>query len=331
MSPPVSDTELAAVLANLGGPSLHDSAVAALAGLQPEAVCRVCMLALPDRDVDLGTHTGCAETPDLGPEPPPTIDALSAALIDYESSSARSMQAAVGPSEIGTPCNRRLGYALRNIAKQPGTGAVKWAPMLGTAAHVMNAEALTLANQRAGRQRWLIEQRVTAERGLDGNTDAYDSDYDIVCDWKLVGQSTVDKARKHGPGQQYEWQAHLYGRGWQRLGRDPKWVRIVFLPRWSSKITDGFEWTAPYSRAIADLALDRLARVSRQLDALDVDNHPDRWAQLAEPETASACFFCDYRRPSNAPANANGCPGVRSKADKSVADYLDELPLAVAP
>jgi hypothetical protein len=248
---------------------------------------------------------------------------LSAALIDYDLSRARSRQAAVGPSEIGVPCDRRLGYALRNIPKHPD-GRVPYAPLLGTAFHSLIADALRADNERTGRQRWLIEQRVEPGPEISGSCDAYDLDTATVIDWKLVGQSTVDKARRSGPAEQYQTQAQVYGRGWQRLGHDPAWVRIVFLPRWSHTIDDTYEWTAPYSRRAAEKALQRMRDVTALLDVLDVDNAPDQWATL---DAADACYFCPYRRASTGPADATGCPGFRRRDDDILVDeYLATLP-----
>lgn len=315
----IADTELAALLATMQAPTVQDAALAALAGLQPEPVCRVCMLLLDARDADLGTHSGCEPAPRPGAEPAPTLAALGAALLAFDRGSARSQQVAIGPSEIGVACDRRLGYALRNAPRQPDE-RVPWAPLLGTALHALIADALRAANEAAGRQRWLIEQRVQPSAEIAGNTDAYDTETGTVVDWKLVGKSTVEKAQRSGPGQQYEWQAHTYGRGWQRLGYDPQWVRIVFLPRWSHTITDAFEWTAPYSRRTAEKALDRVQRVDAAIGP-----YPD-FSAIEATTVSGDCFFCPHRRASAAPADFNGCPGVRSKAEAAVTDYLATLP-----
>jgi hypothetical protein len=197
---------------------------------------------------------------------------------------------------------------------------VPWAPLLGTALHALIADAMTAANTAAGRQRFLIEQRVYPSPDLSGSTDAYDVDEAMVIDWKLVGQSTIDKAKRHGATDQYVVQAHVYGRGWQRLGHDPRWVRIVFLPRWSPNINDAFEWTAPYSRPAAEKALARMRRIETLVKG-DVD-----WATLLATPTSDACYFCPYHRPSVRTVDLHGCTGYQPKADRAVSDYLDGLP-----
>jgi hypothetical protein len=326
----VSGDELAALIADIrGAGSATDTAVATLAPLNPEPLCRLCMKALDIRDVDVGTHVECDPVRDVGTLPAPVLAELSAALVAYEQSRDRSRQATVGPSEVGVACDRRLGYILRNAPKQPDE-QVKWAPMLGTAMHAVNADALTLANERLGRIRWLVERRVEPMPGLFGNTDAYDTDTDTVTDWKIVGKSTVEKARRHGPSEQYVVQAHVYGRGWQRLGYDPKWVRILYLPRWSHSIDDAYEWTAPYSRLVAEKALARLRAVDERLTTLDVAAHPERWADVAATPTSDACHWCPYHRRARQAVDFHGCSGYQSKPAQAVNDYLSSLPDASA-
>lgn len=325
---PIPDAELASLLSRLESPAVNPAPALALAlaGLAPEAVCRVCMESLADRDTDLGTHPLCDPPARVEPQPPPTLDALSAALVAYDQGSARSQQVAVGPSEIGVGCDRRLAYALRNAPRQPNN-TVPWAPILGTALHAHIAEALRAANDAAGRVRFLVEQRVWPAPDLSGSTDAYDIDTETVIDWKLVGKSTMEKARRPaGPSRQYVVQAHTYGRGWQRLGRDPKWVRIVFLPRWSHTITDAYEWTAPYSRLTAEQALQRVRELTAELHLADIDQHPENWARIAATPTSDACHWCPYHRPKVQAVNFEGCTGYTPKADRQVADYLDGLP-----
>lgn len=324
----VSNAEFGALLATLGAaPSIEDAALTALAPLGAELLCRVCALPLAADHADLGTHAACDPPRRFETPPPATLTDLSAALTAYDANRARSRQVAIGPSEIGVPCDRRLAYSLVNAPPQPWPG-VKWAPLLGTAVHALIADALRDANDRAGRVRWLVEQRVVADRQVDGSCDAYDTDTDTVIDWKLVGKSTADKARRGGPGDQYEAQAHIYGRGWQRIGRDPRWVRIVFLPRWSSSITDAYEWTAPYSRLSAERALTRRSDVAARAAALDLVNNPADWARIPGAVSSGDCYFCPYHRASRNVIDLDGCSGPRSKPAQAVDDYLASLPQA---
>lgn len=278
---------------------------ALLATLKPRLVCVICSEALDEVHRDLGTHPLCDPEPVPGDMPPSTISELRGILIDHDANSERTRQDAIGPSEIAVPCDRRLAYRARSIP-QHRDGRVNWAPLLGTAIHATIAEALQAENVRLDRERWLVEQRVWPDPAISGSCDAYDVDTDTVVDWKLVGPTRLEHYRRHGPGSQYEGQIQIYGRGWQRAGRSPKWVRIVFLPR-STDFDEAYEWTAPYSRIRADGALERLYRLIILTDDLRVDLNPALWGAI--PATPSReCRFCPYYRRGPA-ADATGCPG----------------------
>jgi hypothetical protein len=52
----------------------------------------------------------------------------------------RSLQKRIGPSEIGNPCDRRIGYKLLGQPENPRGDA--WKPTIGTAVHAWLEEAL---------------------------------------------------------------------------------------------------------------------------------------------------------------------------------------------
>jgi len=56
----------------------------------------------------------------------------------------RSLQKRIGPSEIGTPCDRRIGYKLLGQEENPRGDA--WKPTVGTAVHGWLEKALEDAN-----------------------------------------------------------------------------------------------------------------------------------------------------------------------------------------
>lgn len=287
----------------------------------PTLVCIICGEWLDECHADVGTHPLCDPAPTVELPPPSTVAELRGVLIDFDANSARSRQTAIGPSEIGVPCDRRLAYRLREIPTHPD-GRVPWAPMVGTAVHAMIAAALTEANTAEGKQRWLIEERVNPDESISGSCDCYDTDTDTVIDWKVVGPTRLDGYRRHGPGQQYETQIHLYGRGWQRAGRRPQHVRIVFLPR-STDFDDAYEWTAPYSRPVADLALDRVYELITLTRELEVDTHPEAWAKVpAQPDRL--CRWCPYFR-RGGEADATGCPGDVEADARAVSKFTDGL------
>ncbi len=73
----------------------------------------------------------------------------------------RSLQASIGPSEIGTPCTRRLGYRILDWDPKPNSDTDPWPATVGTAVHAWLADTFTAWNARLGAERFLIERRVT--------------------------------------------------------------------------------------------------------------------------------------------------------------------------
>ena len=236
--------------------------------------------------------------------PPPTTEVLRGILIDHEANSARSRQKRIGPSEIGVSCQRALAYKLAGAPEQPDL-RVPWAPIQGTATHAYIADALTAHNAILGRERWIVEQKVWPDDEISGSGDAYDADTGTVIDWKLVGDTSIAKYRKE-MRPEYRIQAHLYGLGHERAGRDVLWVRIVCLSRgWD--YGKSWEWTEPYDPDIARQALTRLRATEELIDVLDVAGNPAMWG--AVPATPNKeCRYCRFYRP-NTPADDTGCPG----------------------
>jgi hypothetical protein len=259
--------------------------------------------------------------------PASTIADLRGILVDFEANSARSSQVAPGPSELAVGCDRRLAYRTLSTPERPD-GRVKWAPMIGTAVHALIAEALHADNQAAmaaGAEtaRWLVEERVWPDASISGSCDAYDTVNDMVVDWKVVGPSSLTKYRRHGPGPQYEGQIQLYGRGWERAGRRPRWVRIVFLAR-SHDYEQAWEWTAPYNAAAAEAVLDRLYRLVALTGDLKLADNPDLWGAVpANP--GDDCRYCPYlQRGIPAPTNT-GCPGDVAADARRTERFTDGL------
>lgn len=273
---------------------------------------------LVDRDGE-GIHACC-----IAP-PMPMLPELHAILGRHQAGSDRSQQKRIGPSEIGLECDRQLAYRLFGPARHKDE-TLRWAPLVGTWGHAGIASALAQENAAIGRNRYLIEQRVEVapELGISGVTDCFDTDRSEVVDWKFVGKTRMMHYRRRGPGSVYHIQAHLYGRGWVNAGLEPRSVRIVFLPRWSHDLNDGWEWCEPYQPAVADEALERLVRVRDLGDALGLSATGGPWSIVAA-QVGEWCRFCPWRRPGGE-ADASGCPGdteeLRVKAVQSFAKGL---------
>jgi len=200
---------------------------------------------------------------------------------------------------------------LAGIPRRPADKRPPWAPMQGTAIHALMEEALRYHNARLGRQRWVIEERLQIDAEIAGHGDAYDTDTGTVVDWKYVGTTALRDLRRNVPNEQlvkpdYRVQAHLYGYGHERAGRQVRWVRLVFLAR-SHDFDQSAEWTERYNPEIAIRALDRYYATQDLIRNLDLANQPALWAAVPAVVSDATCSWCPFRRPG--PADATGCPG----------------------
>jgi hypothetical protein len=279
-------------------------------------------------------HVGCtakASNPDL------IVTEILDTVRDSILTQPRSLQKMIGPSEIGHPCSRRLGYKLAGCAEVNARG-VAWKPYVGTAVHEQVATIMAAAevarwrNAGASTTRWHIEERVTvgqilAAGGLSlitGSTDLFDAHHGIVFDWKFTSRNQIRKNYKpHGPGPQYQTQGHLYGRGWVNAGFDVQHVAIIFLTR-DGEFSDRYIWHEPYDEQIAlrgpdgDGGLERLQRIQTSLDALGPE-----FVLPALPVVQAYCQNCPwFKAGSTNPAVA--CPGAPG-TDAVRADAFDDL------
>jgi len=272
------------------------------------------------------------DDPPAGP-PPSTVAEMREVLSALDADRPRSRQTALGPSELGTPCQRQIAMKLAGVPRQPEDKRPPWAPMQGTAMHTLMEEALRFHNAQLGRERWIVEEQLTVHPGLGGGVhairghgDAFDTDHATVVDWKYVGVTTLrDVKRKTIPNEQlvkpdYRVQAHLYGYGHAAAGRDVRWVRLVFLAR-SHDYADSTEWTERYQPEIALEAIYRYFGTLDLLDSLKPDVTPALWGVV--PATpGKACAWCPFRRVGG-PADATGCPGdTETKIDKQTAGLI---------
>lgn len=220
----------------------------------------------------------------------------------------RSLQKAIGPSEVGQACARRLGYQLLGHPERPQQP--NWKATIGTAVHSWLEHAFDHDNlawaQQHGRERWLVETRVTVGStptlgDITGSCDLYDTATGVVFDHKVVGPAQLKHYKADGPSPQYRTQAHLYGRGWVLAGWPVTHVCICFLPR-NGDLADAYQWHEPWSEQIALDGLTRLDTIAATC-ALLGDKAP---ALL--PTADVFCVNCPfYKAGSTDPAV--GCPG----------------------
>jgi hypothetical protein len=218
----------------------------------------------------------------------------------------RNHQTRIGPSEIGVPCERRIGYKTVGVPEVNDRG-VAWKPWVGTALHSETAMAFeldSLKNHNGGR--WLLEEKVTAGQvngtDLDGSCDLFDVHSGTVVDWKFTTRNKLRDYRAHGPGDQYRAQAHTYGLGWANRGYPVLTVGVFFFTR-DGEFTDRLFWSEPYQEQVATAAIARADRIA----ALTTSLGP----ALALPLLGTAdayCTYCPWHRPGSTDLAA-GCPG----------------------
>lgn len=216
------------------------------------------------------------------------------AVVDSIVNQPRSLQAHIGPSEMGVDCSITLLHKL-NGDQEPERDKVPWKPTVGTGVHTYLEEAFDRVG-RSGRDplRWLTERKVTvghiAGKPVTGSCDLFDLWNQAVIDHKCVGDRTGAKYRKSGPSAQYRAQAHLYGKGWEDAGMRPNLVMIVFLPR-DGDLEDAFFWSEPYDRTKAEKTIARVhgLEVLRQTVGIE---------KALEAYAAEKCGheFCDWHK-----------------------------------
>lgn len=229
---------------------------------------------------------------------------------EYDASRPRSLQKHLGPSEIGSPCDRQLAMKLAGLP-EVNQVADPWFPIVGSAVHEWMAKMALWYNDvylgRAHNPRFIVENRVKVEArnaGYDtaGSTDLYDVDNQRVVDWKIVGTTTMRKVKMGSTpyeqvGPQYAVQGMTYGKGWEQAGYEVKSVLIAFLPR-SNFLKNMQLVEMPYDSTIADQAQARVAAI-------------DQLRQFIKPHEfppGGCTVWCPFYRPS-VPLGATSCPG----------------------
>lgn len=260
--------------------------------------------------MDLFTGTGTSPD-DHTLDIPPTaslddvlLTDLKELIFDGSAGEDRSQQKALGPSEVGDPCLRKLAFGMMHEPKINPYGD-PLPSVVGTGAHAQLEAYARAANARLGRTRWIPETRVTIRDGLAGTCDLYDMDTKTVVDHKFPGTSRLNHYRSHGPSDVYRRQAHLYGRGYRNMGLPVERVAICFWPR-GGQIRHAFLWSEPYSDAVVDEVLGRLDAVTALIWDLQIGETPANYEHI--PATPGGCFLCPYHAKN--PTSPTECDGT---------------------
>lgn len=217
----------------------------------------------------------------------------------------RSAQASMGPSEIGSPCDRRIALSLlRTPPCNPGGDG--WAAFRGTCVHVGLADMFLWGNAGTGRYQTEIPLKFGSLVVPHGTTDLVDTTLLMGIDHKVMGSWSLTKLKTEGPSPQYRVQVHTYGLGARLAGYEVKDVAIVGWPSDKSTLDDLYVWTEPYDPAVARAAI---ARVEQIADSLEGDDDDKLLMAHTFPIDSSDCKFCPYHLPGAANSEGGKCNG----------------------
>lgn len=230
-------------------------------------------------------------------------DELAAIIVQAGQWSPRSKQIAIGPSEIGHECTRRLAYKLLDWEKINEGGNGSWSAQVGTAIHAYLAEVFGKL------EGYEVEQRVTIRSGLSGSIDLFDVNRGIVMDWKTTSAKQIETRKKEGATPQQLIQTQLYGYGKAQQGVQVNHVALVYLPT-SGSLDDMHLEMYAYDEQVALDALARIDSLYTLLSTVDVESNPKMW-DLIPAEPSRLCSYCPYFLPYSQDS-ARACKGDTS-------------------
>jgi hypothetical protein len=291
--------------------------------------CRFCRTRLDPILEDVGTHPMCEPVirvrtegeqlemkfTELHPGEDPDAVWLKGAILDVvhfaDKRNPRSLQVNVGPSELSSLCDRRIGYRLSGT-KQVNTTLDPWPAIVGTAVHdwLENAFKIWIAAHASGE--WITETRLSFSDWVTGRSDLFNISKGMVVDYKGTSPDRMKKIKEEGSPETYKRQIQIYGWGYQKLGYTVNKVALAYFPR-AGNIKDLHTEVFDFDPEVGPTAVARIPEVAARLLDLDVLNQPHRWEQM-EAVPSHDCGFCPWynpRRSAEEGASDLGCPGTR--------------------
>ncbi|MGW0682936.1 hypothetical protein ACWD2L_06180 [Streptomyces sp. NPDC002754] len=261
---------------------------------------------------------------DLGKEIATRFKEIFYAYDNRRSADNRSAQVTMGPSGLGTPCDRRLALSLMRMPPV-NPGGDGWAAFVGTCIHAGLADMYVWASGTSGR--FASEMPLTFPSRLvpKGTGDLLDRTLCLFVDFKAMGRWSRNKLRTKGPSQTYRVQVHTYAKGARDSGEVIDHVAIIALPRDEASLDDMYVWTEPYNPKIPADAFARVEAINAKVETAKAELHelypvdvePSRQLDLeiktrvaAGFDVADDCRFCRFHLP-NARSIKDGCNGRR--------------------
>lgn len=274
-------------------------------------LCIKCGSLLAEPQKKVGYHVNCepiefGKVPGSDPVATALKTDLTNAILWVDGNSTRSQQKALGPSELGSACDRKVAYGLTGT---PEINAFKdpWPAIVGTAIHGWLENALGAYQEHHRINRWITELTVHPDELVVGHLDLYDQTLNTVIDWKSLGTQKMRDWKKQGPPDKHLNQVMLYAKGAIRQGLPVEKVALIGVPRagWLSDMTP---YVYDYDESRADAALARMYSIAQQVINIGADRNDLKMVEIpAEPDKGD-CQWCPWFDMKNWGA---GCEGVK--------------------
>ena len=235
------------------------------------------------------------------------------AYTNRNTSDNRSAQRTLGPSEIGSECDRQI--AMKLLGVEPSNPQEGWAPFVGTAVHEELARMFQWANG-AQSGRYEVEMRLSFGNPLvpKGTGDLLDRVMMMFLDHKLMGRWSLDKLIQNGPSQTYRVQLHTYGYGAELAGEKIKEVALIGWPRQESSLDKLYVHVEKYDRRIALDALKRVQDIATEVRYRSGEIASNGFVSDSPLEVARTfpagddCKWCPFHLKGDKEMR-RGCPG----------------------
>lgn len=189
------------------------------------------------------------------------LDVIRAGMQERE----RAPMGNIGPSMLGG-CERKMGYQLA-FGSDGARDDDSWIATIGTAGHAWLDDVIKRQVEPDGTRRWYGSKWITVP--VRGVIDVYDAHRREIVDFKIVGATTLGKARKGEIDRKYDVQLDVYGVGMIAAGYHVERVAALFLPK-----TQGLGKAVWYSRPLdvgrAVKAVENLRRVEAIIGAAKI-------------------------------------------------------------
>ena len=227
------------------------------------------------------------------------------AITTRAASAPRSRQSAVGLSEVGEVCVRKLAYKLLDWEKTL-LQTDPWPAISGTAIHQWLADCFDDVYDGEENKLYLVEHKVEAAPGLSGTVDLFDIANGMVIDHKCVGATSMKNRKRDGLTDQQRVQISLYAKGLENQGYEVKQVACAYYPL-GGRLDGIHTEVEDYNRDLAEKAIERFEATKSLVFALDVESNPMNWLSLPATPTFG-CNYCSWYLPGSTDLS-KGCPG----------------------